>query len=56
MLAIYQAKSDYAFVTNDHKNNNYNTDAGRFEFGDIEAVWTFVHFSYTSAGKVVSWI
>ncbi|CAD8123997.1 unnamed protein product [Paramecium sonneborni] len=57
LLAIYQAQGDYAFITNDHKANNFNTVVGRPAFvGDIEATWTFVHFSYTSAGKVVAWI
>jgi hypothetical protein len=46
-LAIFQGASAYFFATYDFvtANNNVFQEA---KFGDIEGVWTFMYFSYSS--------
>lgn len=50
MLALFLSKTGYLFVSNDAKSSNPNVFKA-LEFGDIEGVWTYVHFSYSPKDK-----
>ena len=47
LLAIWQGQGSYTFITNDYKSNNWNLNKN-IEYGDIEGVWTYIYFSYSS--------
>ncbi|CAD8162366.1 unnamed protein product [Paramecium octaurelia] len=50
LLGIWQGQEFYAFFTEDHKNNNQNLNE-QIKYDDIEGVWTYFHFSYSSTFK-----
>lgn len=47
LLGVWQGQDGYYFATNDVKTNNFNA-FNKIAYSDIEGVWTYVYFSYST--------
>lgn len=47
LLAVFQGLSGYFFFTNDETTKNSNLNRA-IPYGDIESVWTYIYYSYSS--------
>lgn len=50
LLAVWQGSDKYLFTSSDEPSNNGNVFSS-VNFVDIEGVWTYVYFSYSSDEK-----
>ncbi|CAK59383.1 unnamed protein product (macronuclear) [Paramecium tetraurelia] len=56
LLGIWQGQGFYAFFTDDYKDTNQNLNE-QIKYDDIEGVWTYFHFSYSSTiNKAVGFV